>query len=223
MKQIGGTTGVFRRNRYDNTAQRRAAGQKTSWHRARLNHMESRFFSFHSFIFFNLEALHLFSVPSALFSSPATFSAETLTRQKVVFNLPYVSSLQPLLLRALNSPGHLCFLFFFRGERCLRKQIKYVLLYRKLLSGTDYVAQSRQHSDSASLTVVWEISVSHLLEFRLCSQNYSAGKWVNPFTTTLHHFLILRWQFASNFSSFPERIWECQDFHEIIRFNGHLN
>lgn len=75
--------------------------------------MESRFFSFHSFIFFNLEALHLFSVPSALFSSPATFSAETLTRQKVVFNLPYVSSLQPLLLRALNSPGYLCFFVFF--------------------------------------------------------------------------------------------------------------
>ena len=83
VKQIGGTTGVFRRNRYDSTAQRHAAGQKTSWHQAKLNHMESRFFSFHSFIFFNLESLHLFSVPNTLFQ----FTCH-LTSQKAVFNLP---------------------------------------------------------------------------------------------------------------------------------------
>lgn len=84
MRQIGGTTGVFCRSRYDNTAQQRAAGQKTSCHQAKLNHMES-FFFFYFFIFFHLRALNLLCSPSRFKCSDyLPIATKNLTCQKVV-------------------------------------------------------------------------------------------------------------------------------------------
>lgn len=55
MKQIGGTIGIFHRNRYDDTAQQRATRQKTSSHQTKLNHMKRVFFSFISLFSWILE------------------------------------------------------------------------------------------------------------------------------------------------------------------------
>lgn len=143
MKQIGGTIGIFHRNRYDDTAQQRATRQKTSSRQTKLNHMKRVFFL--SFLYF-LEcwstSLVVFSVSVHLPIATENLSCQmflpALLNDMNVF-LPVISS--ALLTESYWPPTALW----------NEKQIQYVPA-----SGKDYITQQRQRTHSASPTVVRE-------------------------------------------------------------------